>query len=171
MSKWAFVRGLLAGLQRAATARLRPMTVGLSGNSEPSPRAQDGRARFAAPAAEPAFSALTAPGSRAHARERSARTLWLRADAPALPTSGQPCNGCGVCCALEPCPLGMWASRRRRGRCRLLRWDTTAGTYRCGALLKANALAWPWARPLARRLVARWIGAGVGCDADLTRAQ
>jgi hypothetical protein len=47
-----------------------------------------------------------------------------------------------------------------RGPCVALRWDAQALRYRCGALLKAPQ-GW------RRRLLARWIGAGIGCDADL----
>jgi hypothetical protein len=42
--------------------------------------------------------------------------------APVKPATGSPCNGCGVCCLAEPCPLGMLVSRRRHGRCSALRW-------------------------------------------------
>ncbi|WP_310740843.1 hypothetical protein [Aquincola sp. J276] len=58
------------------------------------------------------------------------RVFMLRSDAPTKPAAGQPCNGCGVCCAAEPCPVGMLVSRRRTGRCRALVWQQ--GRYRCG---------------------------------------
>lgn len=70
---------------------------------------------------------------------------------------GAPCNGCGLCCLAEPCPLGMLLSRRRRGACVALRWSEAEQRYRCGAV------AHPWLGRLARR----WIAAGAGCDADL----
>lgn len=93
------------------------------------------------------------------------RVVHLRVDAPPKPPTGQPCNGCGVCCAWAPCPAGMLVSRRRRGRCRALRW--TAGQYRCDLLARPERhLRWlpaRWAEWLARR----WIAAGRGCDADL----
>jgi hypothetical protein len=85
--------------------------------------------------------------------------IHLHPRAPAKPAEGRPCNGCGVCCAAAPCPLGMVLTRRMRGPCRLLRWDDTAAQYRCGALLSAPAAT--------KRLVRRWIGAAAGCDSDL----
>ncbi len=102
-----------------------------------------------------------------------ARVIFLRRQAPAKPPEGADCNGCGLCCAAAPCPLGMLLSRRRRGRCRALSWDAGPALYRCGAVAEPQrwltGLRWlpkPWLRGLARR----WIGASVGCDAALTTA-
>lgn len=86
------------------------------------------------------------------------RVILLQPEAPAKPAPGDACNGCGVCCAAEPCPVGVLATGRRRGACRLLRWDATAARYRCGALAGPR-----WSRPLLRR----WIAAGIGCDSEL----
>ena len=95
------------------------------------------------------------------------RVILLQPEAPAKPAPGQACNGCGVCCAAEPCPLGMLLSRRRRGACRALQWQAGAGQYRCGVLAEPRrwlpALPASWSRRLARR----WIAAGLGCDSDL----
>jgi hypothetical protein len=89
-----------------------------------------------------------------------AHVIHLHRLAPAKPAPGDACNGCGVCCAAEPCPLGIVVSRRRRGACAALRWDDAAARYRCALL--------PEAAPAPqRRLVARWIAAGAGCDCDL----
>jgi len=41
--------------------------------------------------------------------KRTTRTIAIHAAAPAKPALGEPCNGCGVCCAAEPCPVGMFA--------------------------------------------------------------
>ncbi|GAP38438.1 hypothetical protein [Piscinibacter sakaiensis] len=98
------------------------------------------------------------------------RVIYLHAEAPPKPAPGRPCNGCGVCCASEPCPLGMLASRRRRGACRLLRWDAGGARYRCGLLDAPGGAAGPLRRHVAaawRRFLARRIGAGQGCDASL----
>ncbi len=86
--------------------------------------------------------------------------IRIHADAPLKPALGEPCNGCGVCCLAEPCPVGMLVSMRRHGRCRALRWNEAARQYRCGLLGAASSTA-PWTR-LARRLIA----AGSGCDSD-----
>ena len=93
--------------------------------------------------------------------------ILLQPVAPPKPPEGEPCNGCGVCCAAEPCPLGMLLSRRRHGACRALSWDETQGLYRCG-VLDQPARWMPWMpRSLARTLARRWIAAGRGCDSDL----
>jgi hypothetical protein len=84
------------------------------------------------------------------------RTIRIHAAAPAKPAWGAACNGCGVCCLAEPCPVGMLVSLRRRGTCRALRWDVDAASYRCG-LMKVPAL---------NIVVKRWIAAGRGCDSD-----
>lgn len=88
------------------------------------------------------------------------RVVYLQPEAPAKPVLGAPCNGCGLCCLSEPCPLGVVVSRRRTGACAALRWDATASRYHCGVLVEARQPLWRW-------LVRRWIASGVGCDADL----
>lgn len=86
------------------------------------------------------------------------RVIKLRLDAPPKPAPGAPCNGCGVCCMAEPCPLGVVLSRRLAGRCVALRWN--GARYVCGAL-SARPGGWrAW-------LVRRWIAAGAGCDCTL----
>ncbi len=106
----------------------------------------------------------------------TARTITIHPLAPAKVPEGAACNGCGVCCLYEPCPLGMLLSRRRSGACQALRWQQDR--YRCGVLVDAGgvlAQALPrrvrWLeRVLAsvlRRVGARWIAAGTGCDSSL----
>jgi hypothetical protein len=60
--------------------------------------------------------------------------IWLHEQAPDKPREGQPCNGCGVCCASEPCPVAIIFLWQRHGRCRALEWDEIAQHYRCGML-------------------------------------
>lgn len=96
--------------------------------------------------------------------------ILIHSDAPPKPQAGQPCNGCGVCCISEPCPVGVLASRRRHGRCDALKWSDAEARYRCG-LADGSALdlpaPWAAARPLLARLARRFIAAGVGCDCEL----
>ncbi|RYF67964.1 MAG: hypothetical protein EOO29_36015, partial [Comamonadaceae bacterium] len=58
------------------------------------------------------------------------QVIHLQPDAPTKPAFGQPCNGCGVCCASEPCPAGVLVSRRRHGACAALVWAAGDGLYR-----------------------------------------
>lgn len=97
----------------------------------------------------------------------SRRVILIQPLAPPKPAVGEPCNGCGVCCASEPCPVGILVSRRLRGACAALRWDESARRYRCGVVeeprrwLPVLPAAW------ARRLALRWIAAGQGCDSHV----
>jgi hypothetical protein len=98
----------------------------------------------------------------------SRQVIHIHPAAPAKPPEGAPCNGCGVCCLAEPCPVGMLLSRKRRGACDLLRWSVARQRYLCGLLSAADDGRVPgvwgsvwlsWAR--------RVISAGSGCDANL----
>jgi hypothetical protein len=84
------------------------------------------------------------------------RTIRIEPAAPRKPAPGAACNGCGVCCQAEPCPVGMIVSRRASGACRALRWD--GQRYRCGVLADARGWRATW--------LARWIAAGRGCDSS-----
>ncbi len=108
------------------------------------------------------------------------QVIHIHPEAPPMPQPGQPCNGCGVCCLAEPCPIGMVVSRKRYGACVALSWSPAQGRYLCGVLasaLRAQAQAASvsgWRGPVQRavaglrwRWVRRHIAAGVGCDADL----
>lgn len=82
---------------------------------------------------------------------------------------GAPCNGCGLCCLAQPCPLGMWVSRRRHGACVALRWDDAHSRYLCGMVADAGeVIGWqnPWLSRMLGALARRWIAAGSGCDAE-----
>jgi len=108
------------------------------------------------------------------------QVIHIHPEAPPKPPEGAPCNGCGVCCLAEPCPVGMLVSRKRRGACDLLRWSDAQGRYVCGLLANAavnDAAGWSgqprqplWHR-LWRRLWQTWarrlISAGSGCDASI----
>ncbi|MDP2794347.1 MAG: hypothetical protein Q8O25_09765 [Sulfurisoma sp.] len=93
----------------------------------------------------------------------------LRADAPPKPLVGVPCNGCGVCCAVEPCPVARFALGVRAGACPALEWDGATARYYCGmAQRPADYLGWlsPRLNTWAARCCQRWIAAGHGCDCD-----
>ncbi|RZL09204.1 MAG: hypothetical protein EOP40_10625 [Rubrivivax sp.] len=90
--------------------------------------------------------------------------IHIHVEAPAKPALAQPCNGCGVCCMAEPCPVGVLVSQRRHGACKALRWVQEESRYRCG-LLTISQRHW-WDR-LWRAWMQRVISAGSGCDATL----
>jgi hypothetical protein len=93
----------------------------------------------------------------------------LHAAAPAKPDPGAPCNGCGVCCSLTPCPLSRALLGHRSGTCPALVWQHEPRRYVCGlAVAPAEHLRWLPAslESLGQRLARRWIAAGSGCDCD-----
>jgi hypothetical protein len=101
--------------------------------------------------------------------------IHIHRAAPPKPAQGESCNGCGICCLSEPCPVGMLLSRKRHGACDALRWSDEQRRYRCGMLVAPmESLGWRDSIPVKRWLAAwlsrrsvRWIAAGVGCDCDL----
>lgn len=106
------------------------------------------------------------------------QTIHIHQAAPQKPAEGATCNGCGVCCLTEPCPLGILLSGRRSGACDALRWSEEGVLYRCGAMTAPREVlrhAFPrWLRPMAKglsplmaRLAKRWVAAGQGCDSTL----
>ncbi len=92
------------------------------------------------------------------------QVIHLHLAAPAKPALGDACNGCGVCCLAEPCPLGQLLSGRR-GPCGALRWDATQARYQCGVVADPQGI-WPGLPTAAVPLALRWIGAARGCDSD-----
>jgi hypothetical protein len=96
------------------------------------------------------------------------KTIHIHPEAPPKPAVGAACNGCGVCCLAEPCPVGMLVSRRRHGACAALLWSDERSRYLCGvASDPARFMAPRWLAALAGRFALRWIAAGQGCDCDL----
>lgn len=105
-------------------------------------------------------------------------TIPIHPLAPAKVAVGAACNGCGVCCLVAPCPLGMLLSGRRTGACNALRWDAALTQYRCGVITAPQEVVvqalprglhglGPAVAPLLRRVGLRWIAAGIGCDSHL----
>lgn len=105
------------------------------------------------------------------------RVIAIEPAAPTKPAMGAPCNGCGVCCLSEPCPIGMLVSRRRHGPCAAVMWESATARYSCGLVSRPRvALGWRfapnWLLQGLARLARRWISAGSGCDSSVpaTRA-
>ena len=110
--------------------------------------------------------------------EKTTQIIYIQPEAPAKPREGAPCNGCGVCCLSEPCPLGMILSRKRSGACTALRWSDALAQYRCGALTEPEQIAkdtlphgltfaYPMILGILHQSAERWIAAGKGCDCSL----
>ena len=109
------------------------------------------------------------------------RIIHINTQAPKKPSAGEACNGCGVCCLLEPCPLGVVMTRQSRGACRLLFWEQVSQQYRCGAMSEPEKVLQQWIPAvmrsmtpsllwMLRRWAGRWIAAGHGCDCDVETA-
>lgn len=98
------------------------------------------------------------------------RLIWLHVAAPTKPSTGQACNGCGVCCAAEPCPVARVFLWQWHGACRALIWVEVSQQYRCGMMQQPSTylrvLPASWQTGFSR-LVARWIAAGTACDSDV----
>jgi hypothetical protein len=109
-------------------------------------------------------------------------TIPIHPLAPTKVPEGAACNGCGVCCLFEPCPIGILLTGKRSGACAAVLWQDSLGQYRCGAVVaprevllqalpkRARWLA-PVLTPLLTRMGSRWISAGTGCDSHLEVAR
>jgi hypothetical protein len=98
------------------------------------------------------------------------RIIHIHPAAPAKPPAGGVCNGCGVCCTAEPCPVGMLVSRRKSGSCDALLWNGESRRYTCGMVVEPRRFMAKLPRWLAgtlSRFAMRMIAAGKGCDCDL----
>lgn len=97
------------------------------------------------------------------------QTIRIHAAAPPKPAVGEPCNGCGVCCVSEACPVAMVLFLRRHGKCPALQWCDREGRYRCGLVADPQAhLSWLPAGLSSwfSRRAQRFIASGQGCDCD-----
>ena len=96
--------------------------------------------------------------------------IAIHTAAPRKPSLGASCNGCGVCCAAEPCPVSRLLLSHHRGTCPALQWHGSERRYFCGMVTApARFLRWlpqRWSAFAGRRC-ARWIALGSGCDSDI----
>lgn len=77
---------------------------------------------------------------------------------PVKPAEGLPCNGCGVCCHLEPCYVAeRFVGRKLAPPCPFM-WKE-AGRYQCAIVLEEKRLG------LGDKIAAA-LGCGKGCDSD-----
>lgn len=99
------------------------------------------------------------------------QTIEIHPLAPEKPPLGAACNGCGVCCAAEPCPVSLVLFRPRNKPCVALEWDGNQKRYLCGMVMHPSYyLPWIPSRfdAIATRIFKRWIAADQHCDADVT---
>lgn len=96
-----------------------------------------------------------------------AQRIELHAAAPAKPACGERCNGCGMCCAAEPCPVAHVFLLQFRGRCRAPVRQEDANRYACGMVACPDRhVRWipeRWRDGFGRWFASR-IAAGQGCD-------
>jgi len=95
--------------------------------------------------------------------------ITIHAHAPPKPALGEACNGCGVCCAAEPCPVSLTLLWPHQAPCRALMWSDAGQRYLCGMVSDpARFLGWlpKSMNASASRLFKRWIAANTVCDAD-----
>jgi len=100
--------------------------------------------------------------------------ITIHALAPQKPPLGAVCNGCGICCAAEPCPVSLALLWPHQAPCRALMWSDTAQRYWCGMVSEpARFLRWlpPNMNAAASRLFKRWIAANTACDADVVLSE
>jgi hypothetical protein len=87
--------------------------------------------------------------------------------APFKPDFGLTCNGCGVCCAAEPCPVAYLFLFQFKGRCKALLWQNEMKRYVCGMVVCPHHYV-KWIPQRYRERVggfmATRISAGSGCD-------
>ncbi len=85
------------------------------------------------------------------------------------PAYGSPCNGCGLCCKNELCPLGAFVFNDWKGPCPALHEND--GQFSCGLVNKpetyAPVLTAISGKDAMSKAALHLIGSGAGCDARL----
>jgi Fe-S-cluster-containing hydrogenase component 2 len=95
--------------------------------------------------------------------------IELHSLAPLKPEFGARCNGCGACCAAEPCPVAFLFLFQFRRQCRALLWQNLTGRYVCGMVVCPDQYVRLIPKRLRNRMgkfFASRIATEVGCDFD-----
>ncbi len=80
--------------------------------------------------------------------------------APEKPKFGQPCNGCGFCCASEVCEIGLGIfGKDTPAPCPAMTFKR--GRFECGAVNAADKMG-----PAEGLYLRLRLGIGLGCDSD-----
>lgn len=80
--------------------------------------------------------------------------------APSKPAFGMPCNGCGLCCQMEVCAVGVAALGNVPAPCPGLRFD--GARFRCMVIETADEHS-----PMASLLMRARLGIDLGCDSEI----
>lgn len=97
----------------------------------------------------------------------SEQIIMLHTRAPVKPNQGESCNGCGACCASEPCPVSLAFLKQNHTPCLALEWHDEKTRYYCGMVIApSNYLRWLPKRlnQIASKIFKRWIAADQSCD-------
>ncbi len=86
--------------------------------------------------------------------------------APEKPEEGAPCNGCGFCCAAEPCGLAVEFIGATVGPCPAMEFDD--GRFWCGLVRNPSSyLDTPaFGDHMVGAIFAQALGVGRGCDSS-----
>lgn len=80
--------------------------------------------------------------------------------APEKPAYGEPCNGCGYCCASEVCEVGLaMFGKQQTAPCPAMTFRD--GRFRCGAVDMADEMS-----PAYGLMLRLKMGIGIGCDSE-----
>lgn len=87
--------------------------------------------------------------------------------APEYPGYGKPCNGCGFCCAAQPCGLAEEFLGAKEGPCPAM--EFADGRFRCGLVAHpSDYLGFPdFGNELVGGMIAEALGIGKGCDSEI----
>jgi hypothetical protein len=87
--------------------------------------------------------------------------------APEKPRWGEPCNGCGFCCAAETCDLARTFMGAYEAPCPAMEFEE--GRFWCGLVRTPHKYIdgiSPWADDYIRSSFTLLLGVGRGCDAE-----
>lgn len=90
----------------------------------------------------------------------------MEATAPEKPRFGSPCNGCGLCCAVERCGIAVEYLGAGPGPCPAMVFEDRR--FWCGLVRTPHRfLGTPrFGDELLGKEISRLLGVGKGCDAD-----
>ncbi len=100
---------------------------------------------------------------------KTTQIIKLHTLAPEKPVYGAKCNGCGICCAAEPCPVAHLLLWQFSGACRALQWEEAEQRYQCGMVIEPKKYLPQlpeWLSPLISKWSATRIAMDIGCDSN-----